>query len=308
MKTIEYKLIMRAEQPIAHAQESLGNVSVLARRKVRRPGGGFSLVPYVSGDAARHQLREIAARMTLDAIGLHSGMSQGALRLLFNGGMVTGKGDATTVNLDRYRELVALFPPLALLGGCTDNRPMPGTLEVGELNLICRETEHVMPAWARDSGVGPLDSARDHVEQVTRTRMDPTLVPERVSLLSSDDAAAIHARTAKSAKAHEDGDAVVASESKSAMMPREHECIARGSLFWWDVAARVYSDAEETAFRAMMTRAMAGIHVGGKRATGHGLIVAIGCMTPQAEASPEDYARHINREALRAWLTSGVNS
>jgi hypothetical protein len=53
---------------------------------------------------------------------------------------------------------------------------------------------------------------------------------------------------------------------------------------------------------------MAGIQVGGKRATGHGLIAAIGCMTPQTCASPEDYARHLNREALTAWLTSGVNS
>ena len=27
-------------------------------------------------------------------------------------------------NLDRYRELVNLFPPLAIFGGCTDNRPV----------------------------------------------------------------------------------------------------------------------------------------------------------------------------------------
>ena len=75
----------------------------------------------------RHAAREVSSYAMLRAAGMLEGaLSEAALRLLFAGGMVTGRGDAGVINLDRYRELCALVPPMALFGGCTDNRVQPG--------------------------------------------------------------------------------------------------------------------------------------------------------------------------------------
>ena len=127
-ETVAYEILVEAVTPIAHHRESLGNHALLERRKVRRPDGSWAQVPAVSGDALRHGLREAAAYAFLDAIGLlgAESLTESALRLLFAGGMVTGRGDSGNVKLDEYHALCDVFPPLALLGaasslGCTSD-------------------------------------------------------------------------------------------------------------------------------------------------------------------------------------------
>lgn len=148
MKTTTIEFILRAEQPIAHHEESFGNSAVAMRRKVRQADGTFQRVPIITGDTMRHGLREASSLALLDAAGMldEPSLTQAALRLLFSGGMITGASGGS-VKLGDYREMIDMIPPLALLGGCAQNRAIPGRLFVDDATLICEEVMHMMPAW-----------------------------------------------------------------------------------------------------------------------------------------------------------------
>lgn len=330
METTRFEMIVRAAQPIAHHQENLGNQAIFARKLVRLPGGERVNVPYVSGDTVRHALREAAFYGTLHEAGLLNDpqLSEGALRLLLAGGMVTGKGDASVVNIDRYRELVALFPPLALLGGCTDNRVIPGQMHVDDGNLLCSEMRHLSPPWVMawlESNGERLESCRGAIEEVQRVRMDPMLRPEAVKLLSDGAKANVEGRALVAESAHDTGDAVAAKEGKSAMMPRTHERIIQGSLLWIGLEARTYSDLEHDSFCFAVACMLSNFHVGGKRGTGHGKLEFVAGSRVHfmpASASLESVGRELapktgdlykahvraRKDDLASWLRSGINS
>lgn len=330
MDSTRYEMIVRAKDPITHAQETIGNASIFARKKVRAPGGDVAQVVYISGDSIRHQLREAATYGTLHEAGLLDDpqLSEGALRLLFNGGAVTGKGNGAVINLDAYRKLVALFPPLALLGGCADNRPLPGQINVDEGNLLCSEMTHLTPPWviqwATDHGER-IDTQRASVEEVQRVRMDATLIPEKVKLLSDSAKANVNARLLKSEKAHEDADSKAKAESKSGMMPRTHERLIQGSLLWLGIEARTYSDLELDAFNFAVACMLNNFRVGGKQGQGHGRLEFVAGARIRfepsagslenigAELAPKVgalYKAHVKarKEELTSWLRGAVNS
>lgn len=271
-----YEFVLRAESAIAHASENIGNESICMRRKIRQKGG-WAHVPIVTADTMRHGMREAAAYALLDAAGLleSPSLSEGALRLLFAGGMVTGKGDASVIKLDHYRELCELVPSMSLFGGCCDNRVIPGRLVVEDATLICSETSDYVPGWASKAAVehaGALESCRAHVEEEQRVRMDPTLVPQKRLLLLSDAQVSANARLESSERGHATGDAIEIAESKSSMMPRRGEVVAMGSLFSWAIEATCYAPLDEDTLHVAAAAFLAQARVGGKRGTGHGLL------------------------------------
>ena len=274
---VRYEFILTAVTPIAHHQETFGNTAQVFRRDVRQPDGEFAKVPYVTADTMRHGLREAAAYAMLDAVGLldKADLSESALRLLFAGGLITG-GGAGAVKLDEYREMVSLLPSLGLLGGCAQNRAIPGKLQVDDALLICDETMHQIPEWQRDPEViGATASRRAHVEETIRVRMDPSLDPGKRLLLTDGEHHAINQRLLTSEAASASGDAVDKRESKSTMLPRSFETIKAGSLFSWAVSATVQSEIERDALHTMIGAFLATCTVGGKRATGHGRLAAL---------------------------------
>ena len=281
MQTRRFEFVLEAEQPIAHAEESMGNTSVLMRRKIRLPNGRFVRVPTITADTMRHGLREAAAYAYLDAAGMlgdDSELSEAALRLLFNGGAVSGPS-GQSVKLAEYREIVELFPPLSLLGGCAQNRVIPGKLYVDDAVLICREQEHLLPEWVKDwmrtVGVEQLEPARAHVEEVQRVRMDPSLDPGKRRLLAGSSAAQAELRLMASEAASEAEDHAAKAENKSQMMPRRHERLVAGSLFFWRVEAVCHSELDVDTFHVMCAAFLANAKVGGKKGSGHGKLRAI---------------------------------
>lgn len=278
MQTKRFEFVIEATQPIAHHAETIGNESILMREDIRQRGGGFAAVPIVTGDAMRHGLREAAAYAYLDAAGLldEPALTEAALRLLFAGGMVTGRGDASAISLDVYREMTELVPSLKLLGGCTNSRVIPGQLFVDAAMLVCSETAHVIEkaapwamAWTAERGE-KLESCRAHVGEEQRVRMDPTLIPEKRNLLSAGADVALTRRLTAGEAAHDTGDAVAKEREKSSMLPRRYEVVKRGSLFWWGFTCRVYSPLEVDTLHTMAASFMSDMFVGGKRGTGHG--------------------------------------
>jgi hypothetical protein len=287
--TIE--MVLRAEQPIAHHEGAVGNEAVVMRETVFGPTGRKTRVPIVTGDTIRHGLREASARATLEAAGLLDAVhGESALRLMFAGGSMTKGADA--LRLDEYREMVELFPPLALLGGCAGNRIVPGQIEVGRAYLICEESAHLMPEWV-SAWMDELDvernAARAHIERVQRVRMDPMLRPETRSLLSADARAEVEGRLLRSDSASANEDDAEATKSKSAMLPFAYETIAAGSLFFVRIHARTTTLIESDTLHVMLAAWLARPMVGGKRGTGHGLLRLVECRGMQrVEMAPSE--------------------
>lgn len=298
MQRMRYEFALKADLPIAHHSDTQGNHASIMRRKVRQKGGWCS-VPCVTADTMRHGLREAGALALLDAVGLKD-LSEGALRLLFAGGMVTGRGDAGVISLDRYRELCELVPTMELLGGCSDNRVIPGRLSVEDATLICEETAQHLPEWAvehHERLCGELDTYRAHIEDVQRTRMDPTLSPERRLLLSADAQVKVTQQLTAGEAAHDTDDAPAREATKSSMLPRTFQRVAQGSLFHWAVEARCYSDLAVDTFRVCVGAFLAHCYVGGKRGTGHGRFVVVGAREVEVLAPSRD-ARQVDAMAL----------
>lgn len=270
MERKRYDLLLEAVTPVAHHEEVLGNEAVLMRRKVRH-AGCWARVPVITADTMRHGLREAAAWATLDAAGLtgRETLSEGALRLLFAGGMLTGRGDGAVVSLDRYREAVDLLPALALLGGCADNRVIPGRLAVDDAVLVCAEAGALLPRWIAEAEA-PLESCRAAVEDVQRVRMDPALSPLHRGLLTAEARAAVEGRLLASEAAHAGDDAPGADEARSTLMPRRFERVAAGARFAWSLEATCATDLDLDTLHVMLAAFLDGCRVGGKRGTGHG--------------------------------------
>lgn len=270
MKTQRFEFLLQAQQPIAHHAETFGNHAVIQRRRVRQADGSFSDVPVISADTMRHGMREASAYAFLDAAGLldDGNLTESALRLLFSGGMVGGRGDGGTLNLDQYRQLCELCPPLALFGGCASNRVIPGRLFVEDAVLLCEESARHAPEWSMD-GV-TLASQRAHVEEAQRVRMDPTLDPGKRKLLTDGAQVDATKRLASSEAAHAADDAVAREDTKSSMMPRTFERVVQGSLFSWAVSAHTYSDLDVDTLMVALGVFLSRPVVGGKRGTGHG--------------------------------------
>ncbi|MEN6535532.1 MAG: hypothetical protein ABFD89_17845 [Bryobacteraceae bacterium] len=330
MQTTTWQMILRAEDPIAHSMGNIGNKSMIMTKKIGMPDGTIEEVPYITGDCLRHGLRETAAYATLHAANMLDDpqLDRGALRFLFNGGMITGKGDGSTFKVNKYRELVILFPPLALFGGCTDARALPGQIDVWEGNLVCSETLHLLPKWVGEwanVNLKEVQNAWEMIEEVQRVRMDPELLPEKIKLLTEADQIVVHNKAAAMEVARENDDALAVKESKSAMLPRTHERFLQGSLFCWGVTGRTYTDLELDAFSYIMACYLANMKVGGMARSGHGRMRVVEGrrvhqlpMGSDIESLGEQltagvgslYRAHVQErsEDLRKWLTSTVNS
>jgi len=278
MKTLRFEFILRAEQPICHLEESLGNSGLAMRRKVILPDGRATRIPCITADTMRHGLRDAVTYSYLDAAGLlGQDLGEEALRLLFAGGMITGSAGGS-VKMADYWQMVELNPALALLGGNAQNRSIPGRLFVDDSTLICEEQMHVLPDWVREwlkeSGVG-VASHRAYIEEAQRVRMDPLLDPAKRALLLPDHRARAEQRLIASETAATDNDAGATEQAKSTMMPRRFERLVQGALFWWGVTAHILSDLDDDTFKVMVASFLYDAHVGGKRGTGHGLLRAV---------------------------------
>ena len=330
MELERYELIVRAQDPIIHSQESIGNEATLMRKKVVLRDGSIASLPYITGNSIRNKFRRAGALGTLREAGILDDpqLSEGALRLLFNGGAVTGVGSAASINITRYRELTALFPPLALFGGCTDNRPVDGQLNVDEGMLVCQETAHKLSpfvrAWIEETGWQAL-SHRAYVESVQHVRMDATQRQETFGLLSDLAKANVSGRQLASAKAHEDGDSKLAADNKSGMMPYTFERFIEGSIFALGFEVRTYSPMDRDVFAFAMKHLLSNFRIGGKGNVGHGRLeyvrgarvdyeigkIAVASEdTTIAGESGALYRAHVQarKEELTAWLRQKINS
>jgi hypothetical protein len=327
------EVLLRAETPIAHHMEVRGNVALVQTKGVILDTGEKVKIPFITGATMRHLIREASALALLDAAGmLHAGaLSESALRLLFAGGMLTGRGDASKFSLEAYRKMADLIPSLALLGGCADSRVVPGKIQVDDAELVCSETMDRMSPEVRGYLAGQRKDAepakpyqpqtrRAHVESMTRVRMDPMLNPGKRTLLTTQALAAAEQQAEKGEAAHAEDDAVAREKSKSTMMPFEYEVVTQGSLFRWGITATTHSVLEADALYCALSAAMNEPQVGGKRGGGHGRLKVLAVWNRDRPLAPAHetgglvpldgpvlgsaFRAHVKAHAaeIRAWL------
>lgn len=109
-------------------------------------GSGVVSVFAVSGNAWRGIARRLVARFTLDALGLaDSEVPLEVLRALFSGGaLAKGLKSKPPSSASFSSELRAAVPPFDVFGGCLNSFMVPGTLRVGFVVPVTRETEKVI--------------------------------------------------------------------------------------------------------------------------------------------------------------------
>lgn len=275
MKKVHYQFLLEAESPISQHSGVRGNHAMLQMSKVRQPSGEFVQVPEVTANSIRHQLREAGAYYCLNAAGMlgpdqKPNLTEGALRLLFNGGMLTGRGDGAVTKLDSWRRLSEALPIIALLGGCADASIIPGKVSCTGARLLCQETLHLMPAWLLAQVQGQIILPwRSQVDVQQRVRFDPTRNPHQRQLMSPEAQAQVEQRLLGKEGRRESGEEEGGSD-RGRPMPFTFEAVATGSLWFWDVQATLHTAAEEALLHLICAMWTTDGHVGGKHGNGHG--------------------------------------
>ena len=280
MKRLCLQFVLEAETPISHAEGVEGNHSLHAMRKQRQPDGSYLSVPIISADTMRHGLRETAAILCLDAAGLltqegGAKLSESALRLLFSGGMLTGRGDAGTIKLDRWREICEVLPVVSLMGGCVDAMMIPGKVQCSDAKLICAETAHATWSWAiANQTWAPWSEQMEHCQRV---RFDVTRDKHKQFLLSETAQADVHRRLLAKESAHEKADHAAEPEDRGRPMPHSYVAIAAGARLSWEITGANLSDLERSVLLSSLALMFETWRFGGKRGTGHGKLRALSC-------------------------------
>jgi hypothetical protein len=122
---------------LTHFQGTAGNYAEPMTEAVMTPEGRRD-VPLLSGNALKHLVREQAADVMCEAMGVpDNSLDPFLVAYLHNGGVMDRGGGR--VNVRRRMELRRVAPLLAMLGGNFRDDMVPATIKVDAGMLICRE-------------------------------------------------------------------------------------------------------------------------------------------------------------------------
>jgi hypothetical protein len=261
LSTVSYDLLLTALTPIAHAQSTIGNDSIMMTERVIDVGRSDAEpedVPCITGNTLRHALREALCGLTLRVLNVEIGsLPLGAQQFLLSGG---GLGrQAKSIKLDGYRRLVESFPYLPLFGGGIGTALIPGKLEVGYGILVCRQNADrialLCPSLADNVAKSP--HAQDLRERRILTRRDPRRSNKGRALLPK-------ASDIDLERSEED------EKGDSAQMIAGYEVLCAGARFLWQVGVQLATTTEHSALLCALVSLAAKGQIGAKGATGHG--------------------------------------
>lgn len=127
--------------PLSHIAESISTTSYLVEEPLYQADGSRENVFCYSGNAWRGQLRDLAARYMLDALGIQH-LPLDAFHLLFSGGRIGGE---QSLDIERARMMRGAIPMLAMWGGGAGNQILPGKMAVNNSYPVCVEALTALP-------------------------------------------------------------------------------------------------------------------------------------------------------------------
>jgi len=153
--------------PMFHgADEKSGNVLTFRREKRVDPHtGAIDLVPFISGNAFRGQLRDRLFGRMLMLLGMKpTDLPPARAHALFSGGAIDAGADGGKADVTARRAARSLAPAWDLIAGCIDQQIMEGVLRVHDAHLVCRENAWLLHAMLSptlpDGSSMPLDTFR----------------------------------------------------------------------------------------------------------------------------------------------------
>ena len=287
MRTVRYEMILRAEEPIAHFERTIGNHAIAHTEKVVGDDGEIRCIPDISGNALRHGMRKAGVFLALDMAGLnpHGLIDDEYIeRLLFNGGAnleakaerKKGKGPRGA-RRDDWARMVDLLPPIELFGCSLTNGMEHGLVSVSRARLLCDDQPKLSDwcdAWQKESGRA-FHWSGNYLQKSQHVKMDHTVTPRGQAMLTDGARANVSARLLANETASQKGDEIAQQENKGGMMPHTFQSIARGSVFHWTIAANLDTDLQEDTLLSVLAAFLGNARAGGKGGTGHGRLACL---------------------------------
>lgn len=164
--TEHYAGILTALSPIHQGgDEKTGNTSTI-KRLAYIVDGKKTMVPVISGNSIRGQLRRLVMADMLERIG-HRSKNLKIYNVLFSGGTLEStESDSGYLNLELRQRLRETIPPLSLLGTAIGNQMFEGKIKVGIAVPICTELSEYV------AGFTPERTMYDLVDTDFSTRRD----------------------------------------------------------------------------------------------------------------------------------------
>lgn len=248
---VKIPLALTALSPISHGAGSKGNTQLLRTHDVLDPDHNVTAAPYVSGSSIRHSLRAELGWHLVRALELPGqSLPKPVVDLLWSGGAISTTG--SQADLSQIRRVHQLIPGLGLLGYSAKSDIVAGTLWVRHAELVCWENSTRLPGRLADHPLASRGSGGLRTEDFS-TRRDVVGTPvDRF---------------------------IAAAEGElwdSTQMIWDTQYIGIGSVLYTTVELSTptlgHTAALATALdlAAPLEDGMRVLHLGGKRASGHG--------------------------------------
>jgi len=258
--TLTWSGTLTAVSSIAHGGETRGTVTLLRRELIRQPDGQAVLVPLVSGNSFRGVLRRVGEDLLRDVLAYDGELPLPAAHALRGGGALakTGREPLSGHRLQRLR---ALVPQIGVFGCAGGGAIISGCLQVGKVMPHVAECAHLFPVPTAAPGAFAATQLETYVRHddtdshgfadvITPTPVGPDGQPDLSQLPDED---------------HSPG---------SLLMMYRVETFPAGTVFSTWLRLTRPSPLEAAFFTDVLNSFQASGRLGGRAATGHGLVKA----------------------------------
>ena len=240
-RTFTWAGTLTATSSIAHGGETRGTITLLRRELITQPDGSTVPVPVISGNSIRGRLRRIGEELLRDTLGYEGLLPLSAAHALRGGGALA-KTSSEPLSGARLRHLRELVPHLGVFGAAAGGRIIDGALQVGKAVPLVSETNRITGAHA-------TRSAFEATQIETYTRQDDSLRHPFADLAAGD-----------------------GPDAGDQQMLYRLETFPAGTTFsTWLRLVRA-SELEHAFFCDVLAGFAHGSSLGGRAATGHGLV------------------------------------
>ncbi|MCP4372438.1 MAG: hypothetical protein GY797_30685 [Deltaproteobacteria bacterium] len=140
---VRLTLAYLAEQPIIHTEETIGNISKIKKMRIVH-NGGVVLIPAVSGNSFRGQLRDVLADRMF-AVLSNNGQQQITLSNDIYGALYSGGALGERSTLDKImKQLTDAIPMLRVMGAAFGNVMWPSKFAATHIIPCAQETEDIL--------------------------------------------------------------------------------------------------------------------------------------------------------------------
>jgi hypothetical protein len=258
--TLTWAGTITAISSIAHGGETRGTITLLRRERIRQPDGRAVLIPLISGNSFRGVLRRAGEDLLREVLAYEGQLPLAAAHALRGGGALA-KTSREPLSGHRLQRLRTLIPQIGVFGCAGGGTIISGCLQAGKVMPQLAECAHLFPVPT----AAPTAFAATQIE--TYVRHDETTSHAFAEVISPTPTGADGQPDLAQLPA-EDG------HQDSMLMMYRVETFPAGTVFSTWLRLTRATPLEVAFFTDVLGRFAACGTLGGRAATGHGLIKA----------------------------------